>query len=865
MTLYQPQDDDDNEIVPVLIVMPEYLEATGTTSRQFNGKTIAVIPDFVYGDTYVPPTQVYYGFHTVGGGSPTLTCYFNIEGYTDLTLAYEVGDEISFFQEDTAEVDDGTPYFVKTVTSTTITISATEGGDEITFATAGNTLLCNDVWVVLNEDDIVRNTFGVAASLLQYSYEGELGYGHWELETYRYFPLDQEGVFVYYDRWAVDFAQDLSPPSPLASWYVNKQLFDWNSNDDKRKVATRVTVRGKDMLGQSISVSLSGIRKFDEDRKFFNGCTYVSKKSEGYIYKNSYATDLIKDCTFIPGSSVTYSVDFPSNDKTKITVGATGFTVNNMCSFTNPPTPLVDSQAYYIVYHTGDYIKVSSTLSGTPISCDTTTNDVALAISNSAAAVAGNLLVNIKGVLAKTVAVPGTGSAHDMAVLINNAFAGGYVDGDGVTWTTEVDSVYGRVTYNAVDEGLGNTVVEYDDNGTFITWAVYSFTLVPWVVTLEASDLGVVEVDNTDGWFTLGMSLTFSASELPAGISMDTIYTVGADPGLSSSAIFPLKESGVMVNFTTAGSNVKAFKPNSVKNLDENGNPCVWLYGWGYSIRDGDNVGVSIPEDSIDTMVVVGTPLEVIDLNGVMCTTVGVNEIPVLDYGGGRGFFLNEKIYMNNPYDYGYGTLTDFLIGEEFFGHSHSISIDEVWGLFVECPLAGRVTSSTNKCYPHGVGAIVMGYSDNPTYPYYYDVNFPEADSPVDLHGSKIADVTVDGNTTYGYLDAYATALLLGQGQLFKKATCWSTFNFVGIKRAGYGDTTEGEWTVEMDRLTLPRVGDLVQVYNNYADATGEPWQVMSVKITYDKGLVEMVLGDYEMNPITSMIKATNGINRPIT
>jgi len=73
-----------------------------------------------------------------------------------------------------------------------------------------------------------------------------------------------------------------------------------------------------------------------------------------------------------------------------------------------------------------------------------------------------------------------------------------------------------------------------------------------------------------------------------------------------------------------------------------------------------------------------------------------------------------------------------------------------------------------------------------------------------------------------------------------------------------------GQSIQELSRITPPRVGDNIEIVDSYG-ATPVLWEVMSVTIKYDQGMIELILGDYEMNPITSMIKQTNGINRTLT
>ena len=845
------------------------------------------------------------------------------------------------------------------------------------------------------------------------------------------------GYVIFQDGWKVDFAQDLMAPSSVASYGVNKDVFNFNDNDDKRKLATRVVVRGKDINGISISVSLIGIRAYDNDRQFYNGCTYISRKSEGYIYKNSYNTDLSFDCTAIPGVVVDYSVDFPSSDKTKITVGPDNFLVGNTVAFTNPPAPLVDSTGYYIVDHTGNYIKVSAIESGSPISLEYMTYTLNEQWGYSVMPYSGNILIYIKGVLAKTVAVIQDDSGQTVRNKIVSAWGAGYVDGDGITWTCEGDALYGHVTWHAHCEGIGSSIMTMDMTTTYGTADMMSYTTTLWGVTLHAADVAMMQVDNTTGWFSEGMQLQFSATVMPDGLSAGTNYTVGTPEVISATFKFSVKSSGSIVNFTTAGSGVICFKPDTMFNPDENGDPALWLYGWNYVITSGSSLTLSIPGGTAVPFTSVGVPSEIIDTNGVMCTTVRISAWPSIDYGGNRGYLMNQKLYVNKKSDVISGSDLTLRFGEEPIAiDASNCGTDPVYGdyLYVTTPI-GRITSASKKCYPHGVGCLVM-------YPDTYDLDNPETDSPVALHGERVSDVTVDNNITYGYLDGYATALLLGSGTLYKKATCFGPMTKVYVKRVGelqtinYGvfeeriiadtddaylfvpesnlnvgpgllvtgdsggsenvgvrwcnvtipqgsiiitahitfwgadfctnevttvtiagedigdsttfstfedfiarglctatvpwvippDTTgepystpeikdiiqeiinRGDWVSgnslalfvnnngsdsyaqrniidygsipelspllhieysgqsiqELSRITPPRVGDNIEIVDSYG-ATPVVWEVMSVTIKHEQGIIELILGDYEMNPITSMIKQTNGINRTLT
>ncbi|MFA5439809.1 hypothetical protein, partial [Dehalococcoides sp.] len=121
----------------------------------------------------------------------------------------------------------------------------------------------------------------------------------------------------------------------------------------------------------------------------------------------------------------------------------------------------------------------------------------------------------------------------------------------------------------------------------------------------------------------------------------------------------------------------------------------------------------------------------------------------------------------------------EVLIGEETVTIEAS-GLDSTYGYYIDIDdPEDRVTSSTKKCYPHGVGALVASTN--------YTESAPESTSPFALYGLTSTTTTVDNNITYGDLDAYATSLLLGFGAFYKKATCWAPIITCGVKRVGKG------------------------------------------------------------------------------
>jgi hypothetical protein len=426
----------------------------------------------------------------------------------------------------------------------------------------------------------------------------------------------------------------------------------------------------------------------------------------------------------------------------------------------------------------------------------------------------------------------------------------GYVDPDGNEWIVTVDANYCRLEFTANAINPTQTYnVTFDMGETYGQAENYSWQVVygRWLdVTLHASDVGTVTVNNLDGWFTENMQIQFGATELPTGISAGSIYNVGNAVAISATAVFMLKYEGSVVNFTTAGTDVVCFKPNTIRNPDENGNPCVWLYGWQYAIQDGDFLAISIPGESSSAMTAVGTPIEVVDLNGTMCTTVQVDTFGTQDYGGGKGFLLNKRLYVENTDVIGQNYA---LIGEELVLVS-DVGVDPIYGRYINLTtVTNRISGATNKCYPHGLGALVARTN--------YTIGSPETGSAIALYGINVLDETVDQNITYGDLDAYATMMLLGLGNFWRKGTCWLPMTKALVNRIAEHPDTYSVATPIM-------IGDRIST-TEYEGATPVEWQVVGVETIFDEGRMKLELGDYEKNIFTSLERKTNALNRTMT
>jgi hypothetical protein len=736
---------------------------------------VAIIPDYIY-DTDGHDVYDLYTFQGSDGG-------LWLDGGIKLKLPlgivpsdiWDEGDEIKFYYSEISEIVVGTTYYVTYDGCTGVYIRLEEslGGGymAIDHGYPNKKVMVSILNPVPFPGTIIKNKIGVAAVGV-INYYGILSAG--AINAYyptllRAFPLvgaTPTGIVIVQNGWGIDFAQDLSQPSPVATYGINKEVFNFNDNDDKRKVGSRVVVRGKDLQGVSISVSLAGIRAYDTTRQFYNGCTYISRKSDGYIYKNNFAGET-KAVTVSKTGSVDHCVSNYAVYPTKIDpdTHAASYTVDSLLVFSGSVPDGIKASTddvgypYYVVSNDGNKFEVSETKGGTPV-------------------------------------------------------------------TITSDPAFG----------------------------------------FYATIFGKIQFDNSDSYFTDAAQKFFlSASSYPTGTSQ-RVYYIRDAPGTSATETAYIMKEGFIypMELSSAGSDVVINKLPASGESDLGTTPIIYLYGWGYAIPSGSNMLASVPNGTTTAVVTTGEPVELTDSNGVMYTKLALTTWLLTDFSG-RGYLLNKILYVDNYPILDVGGNPYILFGEERVRiDSTGFGNDIEWGNYVTIlTLSDRITTSSGKHYPHGVGCMVANdYTGSGST--YYTVSNPEALSPIAQYGERVVDVTVDSNTTYGYLDAYATALLLGGGILFKKATCKGPITKILVKRTGDIYHNGAEVAQEYSRSTIPRVGDKIEV-TDHVGATPEEWEVMSVTIKYDEGIVDLVLGDHEMNPITSMIRQTSGINRTVT
>ncbi len=161
--------------------------------------------------------------------------------------------------------------------------SAFDGATAFTFsgtAWASNEFANNRVAVVSHDPSGVK-TFGTVSSNTSGTiYSSDLVGASTSPTT--------AGFLIIYRGHKIDFASDLSPPSAVRTLNVNSDVFDYSDNDDKRKLFTKFTARGKDIYGRTISVTMPSVNEYNDTTQRFEGTARVTQRTDGYIYKHGY-------------------------------------------------------------------------------------------------------------------------------------------------------------------------------------------------------------------------------------------------------------------------------------------------------------------------------------------------------------------------------------------------------------------------------------------------------------------------------------------------------------------------------------------------------------------------------------------------
>jgi hypothetical protein len=312
---------------------------------------------------------------------------------------------------------------------------------------------------------------------------------------------------------------------------------------------------------------------------------------------------------------------------------------------------------------------------------------------------------------------------------------------------------------------------------------------------------------------------------------------------------------GGRITLTDTGSGIKLYRVLDIQNSDMGIDPSVLLYDWQYTIPPGSTMAFSIQNSGVPgiSTTTMSTPVELLSANGLKLTLVSLTEFPESDFSG-KGFLLNSKLYVDNWLSV---ATTEVLIGEEKITISGGGNDSDYGNYITFDDVTLRVTSSTLKCYPHGIGALVARTN--------YTATYPEALSPIAAHGIIINNQTVDGSITYGQLDTYVTQMLLGTGLYYKISQTWGPIDLCVVP-----EVTKylrgNPWTAvtEFGRTRPIRIGDSIS-FTKFDGDTPEVYEVVSVVTKLDEGRILLELGDFEKNVYTSLEKQTNAINRTLT
>jgi hypothetical protein len=368
-----------------------------------------------------------------------------------------------------------------------------------------------------------------------------------------------------------------------------------------------------------------------------------------------------------------------------------------------------------------------------------------------------------------------------------------------------------------------------------------------WSGTCYMTTLGGLVIDNSDGTIVQNSQVVLYGTTAPVGLVIGSTYTNLTTSYTVNGYVMDL---GVGIG-TGASGDLEVAKLTNGGNFEELGSsPVVWLYGWQYTIPVGSEVAFSIPNSGIDGVPATTTalPQEFSAANNLLLTQVHLSAFPTTDFSG-KGYLLNGRLYVGEKTPIG---TNEVLIGEEKITVA-TVGTDPVYGDWIEfADVTKRVTSSTLKCYPHDVGALVARTN--------YTAASPEALSPIAEHGLIIDNRTVDGQITYGALDTYASSLLLGFGQFYQIATTWSPMIYGIVPHVG--KVSDG--TPESNRYRLIQAADRIS-FTKFSGETAVEYETVAITIICDEGRILLNLGDFEKNPYTTMIAGTNAINRPLS
>jgi hypothetical protein len=581
------------------------------------------------------------------------------------------------------------------------------------------------------------------------------------------------GTILIYMGSSIEFLADITQPSVVRNLDVNVDCFEYSDNDDKRKLSTKVVATGKDSFGKTISVMLAAVHAYDNDKQFFKDSTIVTRRSEGYVYRNNYIAEA--------GKRVVTVLE---------------------------KTPYAGTPAWYPVFTTAYATYPYALILSDSDNIDYFPNGTRVWFT-----------VEIATLPPALAAIVGASIVPDASPAVF------YV----------VDSGVDGTEYFRVSQTIGGDPI--DLGGDWTSGGVGG--------KVGVSTRGALILDNSDYFLTTGTSFTLFGTTAPTGLIIGNMYNNSSPQDDSTEYIADL---GTPIG-SGASADLYIQLVGTIGNRDMGNVPRVWLYNWNYTIPSGSQMAFVVPFDpaSTTTVTTVGDSKEYTDSSGVLYTELQLTEFPIGNFSG-RGFLLSKKLFVQN---YDYVGNNEVLVGEEKITISSSGN-DTEFGNYIEFAyVTDRVTSTSLKCYPHDVGALVARTN--------YTEASPESTSAIALDGVHIGNFTVDGNISYGALDGYATYMLLGLGNFYKIASTWCLFDSGYVLQVG-----EFHGSAQSNISRPIEVGDRIST-TKFTGDTPEEYEVVEVTIKPDEGRLFLQLGDFEKNVFTSLQQDTTGLNQTLT
>lgn len=581
---------------------------------------------FVVSDYFIP---LNYGF------SATFDTVNSIVDVANNTFSNDT--QVTFSGSLPTGITQGVAYYVINATPTGFQISLTLAGSAVTLSGSsgitGTVLIAQPQRGVRSWGKITSNTSTniVSTATVNLQYPQEFG-----------------GYVIIAHGPKFDFAIDLSTPSPVASLTVNADVFDYSDNDDTRKFYSQVVVKGNDLFGKSISVSLSAIHAWNIQRQYFNDCTFVRLKSEGYIYKNNYFVSSASQsatCYYANGG-VSFTTTYAINHYAIQPLSVTSFPVNMPVYFIAGnggiplPINIVAGQRYFVVYNNLVNIYISSTIGGSAIDIgsDATGSPPliytkgTLMVNNSPAVFTAGLAIGINasvmphGLTAGTVYYcgnPGTAASPYFLELFSdsglttqvsfgytNAGSGIVVYLDAKYYNTELGSppivwLYGHGF--TIPSGSTMSLMNFSGSYTIVTTAgaasegtdsngnAYTAVPISWYPTSDFSGNGFFLAQR----IYVGQASVVGANPVIIGEEPVTINAIGTDTTYGDYIDFGLTNLGSRILSTT----LKVY-PHDVGSLVGKTNYTITNPETGSSLQV---YGIYIDTETVDTTTTYGS------------------------------------------------------------------------------------------------------------------------------------------------------------------------------------------------------------------------------------------------------------------